>query len=116
MVVHISFAGLDQLHRPGIKLVKIVGGIEQTIPVEAEPANVLLNGFDILHPFLGGIGIVEAQIGVSAKLVGESEIEVDRLGMSNVQVAVGFGREAGLYPALEFVGLQVVENGVADEI
>jgi hypothetical protein len=36
--------------------------------------------------------------------------------MSDVQMAVGFGREASLYTAIVLFGLEVFENDVADEV
>ena len=63
--------------------------------------------------FLLGIGVVEAQIGVSAELVGEAEVEADGFGVADVQVAVGLGRKAGLHASVVLVGLQVFEHDVA---
>ncbi len=68
-IVDIRFARLDQLHRPGIELVEVVGGVEHPIaPVDAQPAHVVDDRVDVLLLFLLGIGVVEAQIGLAAEL------------------------------------------------
>ena len=53
---------------------------------------------------------------MSAEFVRQSEVDADRLGMSNVQMAVGLGRKSRLHAAIVLVGLEIVENDVADEI
>ena len=51
-----------------------------------------------------------------SKLVGQSEIQADGLGVADVQVAVRLGRKASLHAALIFVRLQIFEDDVANEI
>ena len=53
---------------------------------------------------------------MAAEFVRETEVQADRLGMTDVQVSVGLGRKARLHAALVLVGLQVFKNDVADEI
>ena len=84
-------------------------------PIEAEPAHVAHDGVDIFLLFLGRVGVVEAQVAVAAEFLGDAEIETDRLGMADMQIAVRLRREAGddgLVPA----GRQVGAHDVADEI
>ena len=95
-VVDVGFAGLDELQGPLVELAEVVGGVAEAFPVEAEPAHVFLDGVDVLLLFLFGIGVVEAQVGLAAELVGEAEVEADGLGVADVEVAVGLGRKAGL--------------------
>ena len=82
----------------------------------AQPLNTVLDGVDVLSLFLRRIGVIEAQIGVPQELIGEPEIQVDGLGVANMQVAVRFGRKARLYAAAKLVRLQVMDDDVADEI
>ena len=63
-----------------------------------------------------GVGVVEAQVGLAAELGGEAEVQADRLGVADVQIAVGLGRKARMHAAAELVGLQIVEDDVADEV
>ncbi len=95
-VVDVGLAGLDELESPLVELAEVVGGVAEALPVEAEPADVLLDGIDVLLLFLLGIGVVEAQVGLAAELIGQAEIEADGLGVADVEVAVGLGWKAGL--------------------
>ena len=84
-------------------------------PVEAEPAHVALDRVDIFLLFLGRIGVVVTQIALSAELLGDAEIQADRLGVADMQIAVGLGRKAGddrLVPARCEIG----PHNVADKI
>ena len=49
-------------------------------------------------------------------LRGEAEIEANRLGMADVQIAVGLRREARLDPAGPFVGAEVVLDDGFEEV
>ena len=86
----------DQLLGALIELLEVVGGVVLAVaPVEAEPADVLLDGVDVLDVFLDRVGVVEAQVAAAAELGGDAEVEADGLGVADVQVAVGLGRKAG---------------------
>src|SRR5262249_50253631 len=72
---------------------------------------------DVLPLFFLRIGIVEAEVGLAAELVGESEVEADGLGVTYVQVAVRLGRKPGLNNRIaELFRLQVLDHRVADEV
>ena len=62
--------------------------------------------------FLGGVGVVEAQVAEAAEFLGEAEVEADGLGVADVQVAVGLRRKPGDHPALVFAGLQVFHDDI----
>ncbi len=67
--------------------------------------------------FLLGIGVVEAQVGLAAELVGESEIDADGLGVADVEVAVGLGRKAGLDDGVAVLfGADILGDDVAEEV
>src|SRR5690606_13090261 len=84
-------------------------------PVEAEPAYVFLDRGDVLGVFLGWVGVVEAQVAAAAELLGDAEVQADRLGVADVQVAVGFGRETGADGVVLAAG-QVVADDLPDEV
>ena len=116
-VVDVGLAVLDQLDRPLVELLEIVGGVVEAVPLEAQPAHVLLDGIDVLRLFLRRVGVVEAQVGRAAELVGQAEIEADRLGVADVQVAVGLGRKARLDAAPPYLLVfRSSMNDVADEV
>ncbi len=116
-VVDVGQALPDERLGEGVEPVEIVRGVKAAVlPVEAEPAHVLLDGVDVFHLFLGRVGVVEAQVALAAVIPGQAEIEADGLGVADVQVAVGLGREAGVDAAAPFAGADVLVDDLADEI
>ncbi len=93
--VDIGEALVDQPLGELVELLVIVRRVVLAIlPVEAQPPHVVLDRVDVLDVFLDRIGVVEAEIAASAELLGDAEVETDRLGVPDVQVAVGLGRKA----------------------
>ncbi len=84
-------------------------------PVEAEPAHVALDGVDIFLLLLHRIGIVETQVAAAAELLRHPEIEADRLGVADMQIAVRLRRKAGHHRAVAF-RIQIGLDDIADEI
>ena len=116
-VAHVGLAGLDQLHGPLVELVEVVGGVEQPVlPVEAQPADVLDDRVDVFGLLLARVGVVEAQVAQAAELRGDAEVQADRLGVADVQVAVRLGREAGMDPPVVLAGPQVLKNDLSNEV
>ena len=110
---------LDELLGPLVELLEIIRGVElAVIPTEPEPANVFLDRVDVLDVFLRRVRVVEAQVALAAKFLSDAEIEADRLGVPDVQVAVGLeGLETGSSPGRRhFAGLLVFGHDAADEI
>src|ERR1700685_4197179 len=97
-------------------MIEIIGGVEKAVPVKAQPLHVLLNGIDVFGVFFFGIGVVEAQARVSTELVGKAEVEAGGFCVANVQVAVGVGWQTGLHGSCEFIGLQVGDDNIANEV
>ena len=88
-VVDVGLAGPDEVDGPLVELLEVVGGEVQVLaPVEAQPAHVRLDGVDVLLLLLGGVRVVEAQVAAAAELPGDAEVEADRLGVADVEVAV----------------------------
>ena len=56
-----------------------------------------LNGLDVLGVLFGRVGIVKTQVALAAVLFRYAEIDAQRLGVADVQVAVGFGRKARVH-------------------
>ncbi len=91
LVVDIGQTALNELASPLVELVKIVGSIMDTGPFEPQPADVVLDRVHIFGILLHRVGVVEAQIGLAAILFGQTEIEADRLGMTDMEITVGLG-------------------------
>ena len=116
-VVDVGLARPDEVLGQLVHLVEVVGRVERPLAeVEAQPAHVVLDGLDVLDVLLGRVGVVEAQVAAGAVLLGDAEVEADRLGVADVEVAVGLGREAGQHPAAVLPGAEVVVDDVADEV
>ena len=96
-VVDIGLALLDQLARPTGRAARSSPRRRtRGPPVVAQPVDILLDRVDVLGIFLDRVGVVKAQVALAAKVLGHAEIDADRLGMADVQVAVGLGRKARL--------------------
>ena len=87
----------DQLHGILIVLLKVVGTIEEAVaPVEAQPVDIVLNGFHIFGIFLGGVGIVHTEVAKTVVLLRGAEVDAQSLAVADVQIAVGFRGETGV--------------------
>src|SRR5579872_1652897 len=84
--------------------------------MEAEPLHIFHNRIDILDVFFFGIRVVEAQVGVSAKLVRVAKIDADGLGVADVQVSIRLRREAGLHTSVVFIRLEIFDEALAYEV
>ena len=100
LAVHIGVTGLDQLQRDLVEGLEVVAGVVQValaiveLPVEAQPAHRIDDRVDVFLVFLFGIGVVETQV-AAPRIVGcQLEVQADRLGVTDVQKAVGLGRKA----------------------
>ena len=92
--VDVGQALRDEMHRVGVELLEVVGGeVRLVVPGEAQPADVFLNRVDVLDVFLGRIRVVEAQVAGAAELLRDAEVQADRLGVADVQVAVRLRRK-----------------------
>src|SRR5206468_12766988 len=61
------------------------------------------------------IGVVEPEVAATAELPRDPEVEADRLGMADVQIAVGLGREARDGRA-DPSGIDVCRDDLAEEV
>ena len=90
--------------------------VEVFTPVEAQPADVVLDCSDELLALLGGVRVVEAEMAPAAELLGDTEVQADGLRMPDVHVSVRLRREprddlAAVLPAGE-----VLADDLPDEI
>ena len=115
--VHVGQPLVDQLHGQLIKPVEIVAGkLLLTIPGEPKPLHILLDRLDVLILFLLGIGIIEAQIATAVIAFGNPEVQADRLGMTNMQVPIGFRWKTGHHLAVVFTFCKVTVDDLSDKI
>jgi hypothetical protein len=116
LVVDIGVAGLDQALRPVIQPLEVIRGVIKVgSPVIAEPVHVGLDRVDIFLLFLGRVGVIEAQMALAGEFLRDAEIERDRLGVTDMQIAVRLRRKAGHDPAV-LAGGEIGLDDVADEV
>ncbi|KFB73331.1 MAG: hypothetical protein AW09_001417 [Candidatus Accumulibacter phosphatis] len=99
-------AATDQVFGELDHPVKVVGGkiqvalrvrrafADRVFPGIAKPAYRIDDRIDVFLFFLFRIGIVETKVATTTEILCQSEIEADRFGMAEVQIAVGFWRKA----------------------
>ena len=116
-VADVGLAVLDELLGPLVELLEVVGGVEHAVlPVAAEPADVVADGIDVLLLLLGRGWCRRSEVELAAVLHGQAEVQADRLGVADVQVAVGLRREARVDAAAEPPGAVVLLDDLLDEV
>ncbi len=115
-VVDIGFAGADQMFGPVVEPLEIVGRVvEVRPPVKAEPAHVALDRVDVFLLFAGRVGVVKAQMAAPAIFLRHAKIEAYRLGMADMEIAVGLGWKPG-HDLARPPGVEVGLDDVADKV
>ena len=100
-VIDIGKPLLDQRDRKVVELVKVIRRIELAVaPAEAQPADVLLDGVDVLCILFRRIRIVKAQVAEAVVVLGQAEVQANRLGVTDVQVAFGSGGKRVWMPSV----------------
>src|SRR5882672_8737938 len=116
-VIDVREALLDELDRALVDLREIVRRVpEPVLPVEAEPADVVLDARDELLGLALGIRVVEAQKVRAAEVLRDAEVDADRHRVADVQVAVRLGRETRLHAAAVFTCRDFLRDDLADEV
>ena len=87
------------------------------LPVKTEPADVILDGVDVLHVFLGRVCVIKSEVTSAAVLFGQPEVQTDTLDVSDVKVTVRLRRESGDDGVVgEPVVREVILNDLLDEV
>ena len=100
LLVDVGVAGGDEVLRRAVHEVEVVAGLIRlgvgcAIPVKTQPFDRVDDGVDVFHLLFFRVGVVKAQVAHAAVVARQAEVEADALGVADVQVAVGLGREAG---------------------
>src|SRR5262249_17440657 len=107
----------DELLGEFVEAVEIIRRVElAVVPIEAEPAHVGAYGLDVLDILFARIGVVEAEVGQTAELRGDAEVEAYRLRVPDMEIAVRLRRKARVHSAAVFVLRAVLHDDVADEM
>ena len=88
----------DEGYSKIIGFLEIVGTVEETVaPIEAQPMDVFLDCFNEFHILFGGIGVIHAKIAQAVILFGSAKIDDQSFAVTDVQIAIGLRREAGMH-------------------
>ena len=116
-VADVGFAPFYQFFGALVHAFEVVAGeIDALFGIETQPLHVFDDGVDVFVGLLGGIRVVHAQIADAAELSGDAEVQADGLGVTDVQIAVGFRREPRHHPAAVLAGLDLFRHDRPDEI
>ena len=107
LFVDVCFSFFNQPYGKIPKLLEVVGSIIFVSPLISQPLDIFLDGFYIFYIFFSRVGVVKAEIGLSAVLLGEPEVDADAFRVSEMEVPVRLRRET-CHHALNSSGLQVV--------
>ena len=77
--------------------------------------HVFHDGIDVLRFLFRRVGVVHSNVADAIELVRDPEIQANRLGMTDMKIAVGFRRKTSLYPGV-FSCPQILRHNFADEI
>ena len=78
--------------------------LPQSKPSQRRSATIASDELGLLG---GRVGVVEAQVAGAVVLLGDTEVEADRLRVADVEIAVGLGRKASDDAAAVLAGSEV---------
>ncbi len=116
LVVHICQTFRNQLFRPDIKLVEIIGGIVLFSPLETQPVDILTDRIHIFGVFFHRIRVIEAQIALSVVFLRHAEVQTDGLGVAYMKVSIGLRRKTSMYFRIIFPVLNVFFNNLLNKV
>jgi hypothetical protein len=116
-VADVGLAVLDEPPGEVVEGLEVVGGEEEAVvPVEAEPADVVLDGLDEFQGFALRVRVVHPEVAGAAVLGGDAEIKAHALGVTDVDVSVRLRGKARGDAAFVRARPVVVVDDVPDEI
>jgi len=107
----------DQIFGPGVELFEVITRIQSSpVTFETQPLQVAFDRNDEISTFLFGVGVVEPQIARAAEITGDAEVQTDRLGVTNMEIPIRFGRKTRLYPVAVGPLFVIAANELPNEI
>ena len=107
----------DQVDRPVVELLEVVGRVEDRSSPQSKPSQRTSASMASMYSCSSFSGLVSSnrRLQVPPNSLRDAEVEGDRLGMADVEVAVGLGREPRDEGG-EATGGEVRGHDVADEV
>ena len=116
LLVNVGFAFLDETYGEIPQLLEVVRGMIDVAPLESEPFDVVFDSFHVFRVLLLRIRVIETEVTYTSEFLGNTEVHANGFGMSDVEIAVGLGRESGLETSSVLSLLEVVVDNLLDEI
>lgn len=111
-MANICFVPLDQFDCESIELVEVVAGVGYFPRLVSQPSNHFQDTLEISSLFFLRIGVVVSEIALAVVVCSITKVHKDRLGMSDVEVTIGFRRETGPDSAASRRKVGITELGV----
>jgi hypothetical protein len=93
-MINVSFTATDQFTGKVIEVLEVIRGESCIEGLISQPLDTSANVIDELLIFFARVGIIVTKISESTILLGKSKVEAHCLGMTNVEIAIGLGRES----------------------
>ena len=107
----------NQQFGPLVQLLEVVARVERlAVDRKPEPREVVDDRLDVARVLRVGVGVVESQVADPTELLGDAEVHGDRLGVTDVEIAVRLGREPRLDAATERATFVVGDHQLAHEV
>ena len=115
LLVNISATLLDQPYGKVPKLLEIVAGVIDIGPLKTEPFDIVLDALDIFCIFLNGVGVIETEVTLTTVFLGQTEVNGDGFGVTDMQITVWLWWKTGLHPSTILAFCQIVNHLLLDE-
>ena len=112
LFVHVGVTSLHQVLGKLIHVLKVRAREVEirfllVLPVKAQPTHAVKNTIDVFLIFLHRIGVVKTHVAIAAVVTSEAKVQANALGVTDVQIAVRFRREARAN--LDVIGLSLFQ-------
>ena len=94
----------------------VVRGVFHDVRLNAEPLQSFCDCGIVFQLFLERVCVIKAQVAQAAIFLRRAEIQADRLGVADVQIAVRLRRKTGDHAVLDDPLLEVASDALADEV
>mmetsp|Transcript_1116 Transcript_1116/g.2676 ORF Transcript_1116/g.2676 Transcript_1116/m.2676 type:complete len:504 (+) Transcript_1116:908-2419(+) len=108
---HVAVPVSNQLTGELVKFVEVVRRVGDLVRLETHPFDILDDVIDILLLFGGRVGIIETKIAQTIHASRVAKVEVHRLGVADVKIAIGLGRETSDHPTTGSLQMRLQQFG-----
>ena len=115
LLIHVCLALLDEFHSKVPQLLEVVARIQNLTPLEAQPLDVLLDSLYIFIVLLLRVRIIKTEVANTTIFLRHTKIYGNRLGMTDVQIAIGFRWKTSLNPSTILAFCKVLSHNLFNE-